>query len=150
MPQSLSKVVLHIIFSTQNRRPLIFKELQDEMYAYIATICQTNKCQPIKIGGIPDHVHIATTLHRTVAISELLEQIKKGSSKWFKQKDEALHSFAWQCGYAVFSVSQSHVDGLVRYIEQQEQHHKEKIFQDELRGLLIDHGAEYDERYIWD
>ncbi len=150
MPQSLSKVILHIIFSTQNRTPLIFKELQDEMYAYVATICKTNKSHPIKIGGTPDHIHIATTLHRTITISKLLEEIKKGSSKWFKVKDDRLGSFAWQCGYAAFSVGQSQLDQLIRYIEQQELHHRKRSFQEELREFLLNYGVEYDERYIWD
>ena len=150
MPQSLSKIILHIIFSTQNRQPLIFKELQNEMHSYIATICKTNKSHPIKIGGTPDHIHIAATLHRTVTVSKLLEEIKKGSSKWFKHKDERLQNFAWQCGYAAFSISQSHVEKLIQYIEQQEEHHRKKSFQEELREFLINYGVEYDERYVWD
>ena len=119
------------------------------MNAYIATICKSNKSHPIKIGGTTDHIHIATTLHRTITISKLLEDIKKGSSRWFKQKDERLHGFAWQSGYAALSVSESNVKKLVKYIEQQEQHHRKKTFQEELRELLVKYGVEYDERYVW-
>lgn len=150
MPQSLSQVNLHITFSTHNRNPLILKELKNEMYAYIATICKSNKSNPIKIGGSTDHIHIVTTLHSTVTISKLLEEIKKTSSKWFKEKDERVRNFSWQCGYAAFSVSQSQLPQLIQYIEQQEQHHKKKSFQDELREFLTANGVEYDERYIWD
>lgn len=150
MPQSLSKVILHIVFSTQNRNPLILKALQDEMYSYIATICKTNKSHSTKFSSTSDHIHIAATLPRTVTISKLLEEIKKGSSKWFKEKDERARNFTWQCGYAAFSVSQSQLEQLVRYIEQQELHHRKKSFQEELREFLNNYGVEYDERYIWD
>lgn len=150
MPQSLSRIILHIIFGTKDRRPLIYKEISDEIYAYLATICKSLKSHPIKIGGAPDHIHIAATLPRTITVSDLLEEIKKSSSKWFKGKDDRLKDFAWQAGYGAFSVSESQLNNLISYIERQEEHHRCKTFKEEYLGLLNKYCVEYDERYLWD
>ena len=150
MPQSLSKIILHIVFSTQDRRPLICNVFKDEMHAYLAAMCKSLKSHAIKVGGTLDHIHIAATLPRTVTVSTLLEEIKKSSSKWFKGKDERLYNFAWQAGYGVFSVGQSQLNQLIKYIEQQEEHHRKETFHDELRRFLEKYEVEYDEHYIWD
>jgi REP element-mobilizing transposase RayT len=120
------------------------------MHAYLATACSSLKSHAIKVGGPVDHIHIAATLPRTLTVSKLLEEIKKSSSKWFKGKDERLGNFSWQAGYGVFSIGQKQLDHLVRYIEQQEEHHQKQSYQEELREYLEKYGVEYDERYIWD
>jgi putative transposase len=150
VPQSLSKIILHIIFSTKCRVPLLFTEFENEMYRYLATTCKSYQSHAFKIGGTADHIHIATTLPRTIPTCKLLEEIKKSSSKWYKEKDLRFKNFEWQCGYGVFSVSESQLQHLIRYIENQKEHHKTRTFQEEFRRFLKLHNVEYDERYIWD
>jgi REP element-mobilizing transposase RayT len=150
MPQSLSKIYLHIIFSTQDRKPLLFQELQEELYSYLASACNAHGSYASKIGGTTNHVHVATTLPRTISVSKLLEEIKKSSSKWIKTKDTRLNTFSWQKGYGAFSVGQSQLKSLIDYIRHQETHHRRKSFQEEYLEFLKRYKIEYDERYVWD
>ena len=150
MPQSLSKIYLHIIFSTRDRKPILFRELQNELYSYLATGCNEHGSYASKIGGTTNHVHVATTLPRTIPVSKLVEEIKKSSSKWIKTKDTRLHTFSWQKGYGVFSVGQSQLPNLIKYTEQQENHHRRKSFKEEYLEFLKKYQIEYDEQYLWD
>jgi putative transposase len=103
------------------------------------------------IGGVEDHVHALFNLSKNYALKKVVEEIKKGSSKWMKTSQGASNkNFQWQNGYAGFSVSQSNVEQVKKYIEQQEDHHRKMTFQEELRGLFLRHGIEFDERYMWD
>jgi len=99
---------------------------------------------------LPNHVHIVTTLARTLSKAQLIEQINKTSSKWIKTLDTRYRAFAWQHGYGAFSVSLSPVDGVLQYIDRQEEHHRTRTFQEEYRELLRKHGVDFDERYVWD
>jgi putative transposase len=146
MPQSLSKVYVHIVFSTKYRQPLIDDALKPSLFAYLGGVCQAMECHPVRVGGHDDHVHILCTQSRKVALMDLLEEIKKRSSKWAKTQGRAYANFYWQDGYGAFSVSQSGVDAVVHYIE----HHRKQHYQDEFRGLLEKYQVEYDERYVWD
>lgn len=103
-----------------------------------------------RVGGVADHVHIITTLPRTVSQAELIEQIKKTSSKWVKALDARYHGFFWQRGYGAFSVSPSQLDAVLEYIEAQQEHHRTRSFQQEYRDFLRKHGVDFDERYVWD
>lgn len=150
MAQSLSNVLLHIVFSTKNRRPWINAELDEELAKYIAGICREVGCPSHKIGGTDDHLHIACSLSRTMAISKLLEEIKSSSSKWIKSKGERYAGFAWQNGYGAFSIGQSQLDDLRQYISNQRAHHQKMSFQDEFRQLLAKYQVSFDERYVWD
>ena len=150
MPQSLANVLLHIIFSTKERAPLISPEIQDDLHAYLAQACKTCGCPALQVGGTQDHVHIACSLSRTITISKLIEEIKKSSSKWIKARDHNFGHFAWQTGYGVFSVGQSSLPELTRYIAQQQEHHAARTFQEELRAFLKKYRVEYDEQYVWD
>ncbi len=150
MAQSLSNVLLHIVFSTKNRRPWIDVEIEEELHKYIAGICRELKCPSHKIGGTDDHLHIACSLSRTIAISKLLEEIKSSSSKWIKTKGDRYADFAWQNGYGAFSIGQSQLLDLRRYIANQREHHRRLTFQEEYRDLLAKYAAEFDERYVWD
>ena len=107
MPQSLSKVIVHIIFSTKDREPWLGLDVRPRMHAYLATVCRDLGTEVVRVGGVADHVHIVTTLPRTVSQAQLIEQIKKVSSKWIKTLDARYRSFFWQRGYGAFSVSPS-------------------------------------------
>jgi len=150
MPQSLANVLIHVIFSTKNRAPLIHAAIADELYAYLATACRTCQCPALTVGGTTDHVHILCSLARTVSIADLLEAIKADSSKWVKKWQPALSGFAWQNGYGAFSIGQSQVGAVKRYIGRQSDHHRRRTFQDEFREFLRRYEVPYDERYVWD
>jgi putative transposase len=150
MPQSLSAVLLHIIFSTKNREPWLDRDLRPRIHAYLATICRDLGAEFVHAGGMADHVHIITTLPRTVSQAEMIEQIKKTSSKWIKNLDRRYRGFFWQRGYAAFSVSPSQFKAVLKYVDTQQQHHRTRTFQEEYRKLLRKHGVAFDERYVWD
>ena len=150
MPQSLSFVIVHIVFSTKDRRPFIHTSLRSEMHAYLATIARNMECPCYRVGGVGDHVHLALRLKSTTQIAELIEKLKTSSSRWMKARTSKLSAFAWQRGYGAFSVSPQYLNELVAYIENQEEHHKTISFQDELRKFLKSYGVEHDEKYLWD
>ena len=150
MPQSLSKVILHIIFSTRNREPWLDPNVRPRMHAYLATICRDLGAEVVRVGGVADHVHIITTLPRTVSQADLIEKIKKTSSKWIKALDPRYRRFFWQRGYGAFSVSPSQLDAVVQYVETQPEHHRIRTFQEEYRELLRRHDLDFDERHVWD
>ena len=150
MAQSLSNVLLHIVFSTKRRRPWIDTTIEPELFAYLAKMCSTLTCPSHAIGGMEDHIHIACSLSRTATISRLVQELKHDSSKWIKTKGRSYNDFAWQNGYGAFSIGQSQLDDLRRYIANQREHHKQISFQDEYRRLLGRYGIQFDEQYIWD
>ena len=150
MPQSLSKVILHIVFSTKDREPWLTTEVRPRMHAYLASICRNADGQLVNMGGVADHVHIVTTLARTLSQVQLVEQIKKTSSKWIKMLDPRCRRFFWQRGYGAFSVSPSQLESVIRYIDGQPNHYRTRTFQEESRELLDKHGIDFDERYVWD
>ena len=151
MPQSLARVVLHIVFSTKNRVPFLKnQELRARLHSYIAGVLQRSGCEPILLNGVEDHVHLLCNLSRTITIAGLVEEAKKGSSKWMKEQGTTYNDFHWQSGYGAFSVSQSNVEQVRAYVAAQEEHHHKLSFQDEFRALCSKHGVEIDERYVWD
>ena len=150
MPQSLSKLIVHIIFSTKNREPWLDANVRPRMHAYLATMCRDLGVEFVHVGGVADHVHIVETLPRTLSQAQLIEQIKKTSSKWIKAVDTRYRTFVWQRGYGAFSVSPSQLEGVLRYVNEQAEHRRTHTFQEEYRELLRKHGIEFDERYVWD
>jgi putative transposase len=150
MPQSLSKVYVHIIFCTKNRKNLIDDKIEKSLHEYLGGICKGLDCNPVRIGGYKEHVHVLCLLSRKIAQMKLVEELKKQSSKWIKTKDKTYSNFYWQDGYGIFSISHSIVDKLVEYIDNQHEHHEHKGFQDEFRAFLKKYNMEYDERYVWD
>lgn len=124
MPQSLSKVIVHIIFSTKDREPFLDSNVRARMHAYLATMCGDLGGEFVRVGGVSDHVHIVTTLPRTLSQAEMIEQIKKASSKWIKEVDTRYRPFFWQRGYGAFSVSPSQLEAVLQYIEAQQEHHR--------------------------
>jgi REP element-mobilizing transposase RayT len=151
MSQSLSKVWLHVVFSTKHRRPFLREPaVRDVMTRYLIGTLRNIKCPSLNTGVVEDHVHILCSLHRTASIAQLVEQVKTSFSSHIKEADPSLRDFHWQNGYAAFSVSPSNVEQVKQYVSQQEAHHLQVTFQDEFRRLLRRHGIEYDERYVWD
>jgi putative transposase len=151
MAQSLSKVLLHIVFSTKERRPFLRDDqLRGELHQYMGGILSHLDCQPLLIGGVEDHVHMLSTLARTGTIAEVIKEVKRGSSVWVKQKASDLQDFSWQNGYGVFSLGFSQLPAARDYVERQAEHHKKVSFQDEFRAFLKRYEIDYDERYVWD
>jgi len=151
MPQSLSNILLHVIFSTKSREPYLRNaKLRSELHGYLVGALRNIECPALSVGGVADHVHILCRLSRTSTVAALVENAKTESSKWVKGHESGTPAFNWQAGYAAFSVSSSNVSRVKHYIEDQESHHRRKTFQDELRAFLRRHEVEYDERYLWD
>ncbi len=150
MPQSLSYLLTHIVFSTKDRTPVLDATVRTALHAYLATVARNVDCECFRVGGVADHVHLAVRLSRTLTMAKLIEELKTSSSKWLKIQSPALASFAWQRGYGAFSVGPSDLNALLHYIDTQEEHHRARTFQDEYRAFLTKYGIEYDERYVWD
>jgi len=127
---------------------LINESIEKELHAYIGGILKSYRSIPVKIGGTSDHIHILCTLPKTMSISDLVEEIKKSSSKWIKTRDNAFDNFYWQDGYGGFSVSSSLTSVIINYIADQRRHHGETDFINEYKVLLKENGIEYDERYL--
>ncbi len=150
MPQSLSLVIIHVIFSAKERRPFLDPGTRPKLHAYLATVARNIGCEAYRVGGVADHVHLAIRLSRTVTIADLVEALKTSSSKWVKTQSPDLAAFSWQRGYGCFSVGPSDLEPLRAYIDDQENHHRTRTFQDEFRMFLKKYGVEYDEAYVWD
>jgi REP element-mobilizing transposase RayT len=129
MPQSLSRLHTHLIFNTKNRVPLISDKVRDSLHAYMAVVMQDMRCPPVLINSMNDHIHVLFDLSRTLAISQVVQDIKRTSSKWIKTQGPGLSHFAWQAGYGALAVSASHVEQVRQYIANQEEHHRQRTFQ---------------------
>ncbi|MCR5453485.1 MAG: IS200/IS605 family transposase [Bacteroidales bacterium] len=149
MPQSLCKNYIHLVFSTKERRNLIAETLQDEFFRYIGGVVNEIGCCSIIVGGIENHVHILFELSRTLALSNVVNKIKSNSSRWIRSKG-GVFDFRWQDGYAAFSVGQSNVEPVRKYIQKQREHHQTEEYKDELRYFFDIYHIKYDERYVWD
>lgn len=150
MPQSLSQVILHLVFSTKDRENLINKEITEDLYSYIVGICRSNNSQCYRVGGTSSHIHVACTLPRTITISKFVAEVKASSSRWINQKCNLENKFAWQSGYGVFSLGVSQLKALTNYIDHQEEHHKKRSFQEEYTILLEKYSVDFKEEYLWD
>jgi len=150
MPQSLSRILTHLVFSTKNRAPCLTPEIQCELHPYLAGVLDHIECPALRVGGVEDHVHLFFVLSRTLSIAEVVEKVKTSSSKWIKGKGDLFQDFHWQSGYGAFSVSQSDADAVIAYVQDQARHHQKMSFQEEYRKLLEKYHVSYDERYVWD
>jgi putative transposase len=148
MSQSFVQFYTHIVFHTKNNKEMINPEIESELYSYLGGILRNLKSVPIQIGGTSAHVHILCTLPKTMAPADLLEEIKKSSSKWMKTKGQEYKNFYWQDGYGGFSVSNSGVEPLKKYILNQKDHHKKVSVLDEYKALLDSYDIKYDEKYL--
>ena len=149
MSQSLSKLYVHLIFHVKNNIGLIRAEDEKELYAYMGGVIKSSNSIPVTINGTEDHVHVLCIMSKNISLSDLMEDIKKNSSRWIKTKGTHYQNFAWQGGYAGFSVSQSKVDVVSRYIDNQKEHHKHQTFREEYIQFLKEYGIEYNEDYLW-
>jgi putative transposase len=150
MPQSLTKLNVHLIFSTKHREPLLLQPFRERVHAYLAVVLNNLDSPARKIGGMSDHVHILFRMSKNHALAHIVETVKVSSSKWIKTQNPALHAFHWQSGYGGFSVSPSGMEAAAEYIDHQEEHHHVVSFQEEYRKFLQKYGVEFDERYVWD
>jgi len=151
MPQSLANVLVHIVFSTKERRAMLQNpELREELHRYLAGVSANLECFAVVVGGATDHVHLLANQSRTIALAEWVKELKRASSLWAKKKSPLWNLFQWQAGYGAFSVSQSPKNRVREYIRSQENHHRRLSFQDELRQLLTKHQIAFDERHVWD
>ena len=149
MSQSLSKMYVHAIFHVKNDDVLIRPEDDDELYAYIGGVIKLSKSIPIIINGIENHVHVLCIMAKTICLADLMEDIKRHSSRWIKTKGIHYQNFAWQGGYAGYSVSPSKVEAVRKYIENQKTHHLSQSFKDEYIQFLKEHDVDYNEDYLW-
>lgn len=150
MPQSLARILTHIVFSTKHRKAWLSDEIREELHAYMGGILGMNHGTLLKAGSVADHIHLLAVHPRTVSTSMLIQHLKTGSSKWLKTKGPAFAPFHWQHGYGVFSVSPSHRPALENYLATQAEHHRRVSFQEEYRRLLKKYDIQFDERYVWD
>jgi putative transposase len=150
MPQSLSSLLIHLVYSTKHREPLITPRIEPELHPYMATVLREVGCPSLAINGTSDHVHILFALSRTMAVCDAVEVVKKRSSKWIKTKGTEFQNFHWQDGYGAFSVGPTQVEAVRRYIADQKDHHRTRSFQEEFRRFLTKYGIAFDERYVWD
>jgi putative transposase len=150
MPLSLAFVVVHVIFSTKGRMPLLDDSVRPDLFAYLAVVARNAGCECYRVGGVADHVHLALRLSSTASLAKVVAELKASSSKWLKTQSPALAKFAWQRGYGAFSAGPADLKALVLYIDAQETHHRKRSFQAEFRAFLQKYGVECDERYLWD
>jgi REP element-mobilizing transposase RayT len=147
MPSTHINLNYHIVFSTKDRRRIIADPWRDELHAYLGGISRDLGAVARSIGGTGDHVHILASLKATHTLADLIQQVKRGSSKWIHQ--HGVNEFAWQEGYGAFTVSPSQLAKVERYIASQVAHHRKKTFEEEYVDLLRLSGVEFDERYLW-
>jgi putative transposase len=150
MPQSLTQLLAHLVFSTKNREPFLDVAIRGRVHAYLATVFRTLHSPWVVVGGVADHIHILFDLGKMVAPVTFVEQVKRESSKFIKTLGPRYGNFYWQRGYGMFSVSPQERNVVERYVRNQEEHHRGISFQDEYRTMLQRHGLEFDERYVWD
>jgi REP element-mobilizing transposase RayT len=150
MPQSLTKLYAHLIFSTKHRQPFLDDEIRPRVDGYLATVVRDLGSSWVVVGGLADHVHILFDMGKMRAPVEFVEQTKRESSKFIKTLGAKYKGFYWQRGYGMFSVGPSSRDEVEAYVRSQEEHHRARSFQEEFRAFLDRYGITYDELYVWD
>ena len=150
MPKTFTNLVVHAIFSTKGRVPSIDAELRPRLFAYMGGVVREMQGTALIINGPNDHAHLLLGLSSMTSVAEAMRVVKANSSKWVHESCPNRGDFAWQTGYGAFSVSQSNIEQVRRYIANQEEHHRTISYQEEFIGFLKRHGITYDERFIWD
>ena len=148
MPQSFARIIIHVVYSTKNWEPVLTQSIRRDLYTYTAGILNTLDCLPLAVGGTSNHVHVLAQMSRTITAAKMVEDMKRGSSRWLKTRGAGFQGFSWQSGYGAFSVSQSRLQIVKQYISNQEEHHRKTTFQEEFLRLLKKHGIAYDEKYV--
>ena len=150
MAQTIFSSYYHIVFSTKNRFDFILPEIEEELYAYIGGIIRNKNGRLLSAGGTANHSHLLVSANKNHLIPDVIGAVKRDSSKWIKSKGGMLSKFAWQDGYAAFTVGHAQLETVKGYIAKQKEHHKKKLFEDELRGFFRKYEIDLDERYVWD
>jgi REP element-mobilizing transposase RayT len=150
MPQSITSLHYHIVFSTKERRSMIADDFRDRLYEYIGGILNENDSKLISVGGMPDHIHVLASINKELSISAALRLIKSNSSKWAHETFPKHRKFGWQAGYGAFAVSYSKLESVKKYIANQEKHHRKSTFKEEFKALLTKHDLNFNEKYLWD
>lgn len=150
MSQSLSRILLHLVFSTKNREPWLDSDLRPRVFAYLAEVGRDMDCTVHRVGGMADHIHMAMELPRTMTVADFVKKVKSASSIWIKEHGGHHSGFSWQAGYGVFSLGASQLQSLTEYIDRQEAHHRVKGFQEEYLEFLRKYGVACDERHLWE
>ena len=150
MANTYTALHYHLVFSTKRRERWISPDIETRIWQFLGGIARENRMKALCIGGVEDHVHILVSLCATLSVSEAVQRLKGGSSKWVHDTFPEHRSFSWQAGYGAFSVSVSQMKTVVDYINTQAEHHRHKTFQEEFLALLKKHEIDYDERYLWD
>ena len=143
-------ILLHIVFSTKYRKPVLADQWRDDLFAYIGGTVKDHKASLLKAGGIEDHVHLLLRIHPEFAISKTLQLLKANSSRWINENRKTPKPFQWQRGYGAFSVSQSMSESVKQYLERQREHHARQSFQEEYLEMLRKHEIEFDLRYVFE
>ncbi len=149
MANTYTSLHFHIIFSTKNRQRWITEDVEQRIWEYIGGIARQNEMKALQIGGVEDHVHVVVGIRPIMAVSQVVQKLKGGSSKWIHETFPTLAGFEWQDGYGAFTVSRSNLPELILYVVNQREHHRVRTFQEEYRAFLEKHQVEYDERYVW-
>lgn len=150
MAQTHVSLLVHVVFSTKNRVDLISPEIEEELFAYIGGIVGKNESKLMAGNGTPNHVHLFLSMGKSVTLPVLVGDVKRGSSAWIKTKGGMLTKFQWQDGYSAFSVGYTQSEDVIRYIANQKEHHRQRLFEDEMRSFYKKYAIAYDERYLWD
>jgi len=150
MPQSLACLLVHVVFSTKNRTPAITPTIEEELHAYMGGVLRNHDSPCLAINGTANHVHLLVLQAKTAALSVLIREVKRSSSKWIKTKGPEFQRFDWQDGYGAFTIGQSGVAALKAYIANQKEKHKTRTFEAEFVGFLKRYGVPYNQKYLWD
>jgi len=145
---TFTQIYYHVVFSTKDRVPAFTADKREKLFRYTWGILNNKKCHLYRIGGVEDHIHILTEVHPTIALADLIRDIKTGTSTWIKGSGLFPKFTNWQDGYGAFTVSHNVRDAVIEYIKAQEEHHRKMSFEDELRGFLNEHGVKFDEKYL--
>ncbi len=149
MANTYTQIHMHFVFAVKFRHGIIQPKWKDNLYKYITGIVQNNNHKLLEINGMPDHIHILIGLRPSQSISDLMKDVKQGSSLWINENKLTREHFEWQEGYGAFSYSKSQIDRVIHYIQNQEEHHKKKTFRQEYLDFLQKFEIEYDEKYIF-
>jgi len=150
MPQSLAKNLIHLVFSTKNREPILTERVRGPLCAYASAVMRDIDSSVIAINAWRDHVHMLFALSKNRSLSQVVMEVKRATSKWIKTQGTEFARFHWQSGYGAFSIGQSGVDEVKTYIANQADHHRVKTFEEEFRSFLKRYQIEFDERFLWD
>ena len=149
MANTYTQIHIQAVFAVQNRKSLIKNEWKNELHKYLTGIIQNHEHKVLQINGMPDHIHVLFGMRPTQSLADLMKQVKQDSSKWINNKGLVNGRFSWQAGYGAFSYSKSQLPGVIRYIQNQEKHHKTYTFQEEYLALLERHSVDFDKRFIF-